>query len=67
MKESNYKKLIDAGFRIFRIGALNKEIREAKLHESGCYLWAVHSNYKTVKACNEAFEVLLKNNKHLEA
>lgn len=66
MKESNFKKLIDAGFRIFRVSNDGYEIRELQLTNYG-HTWSVFMSYKTKKACAQSFAELIKFDKHLEA
>lgn len=65
MKESNYKKLIDAGFRVLRLSLNGYDIRELQLTNFGIS-WSVLKSFKTKKACSEAFAELMKSDKSLE-
>lgn len=65
MKESNYKKLTDSSFRIFRLSYDGYEIRELIVHDQG-YSWKEFNRYKTKKQARESFAELMKYDNHLE-
>lgn len=66
----DHKKLVKAGFRIFRKEENIKVIKELVLTNSfsggQSHGWSYYGRYDTKKAMNEAFAELMKDDKNIE-
>lgn len=65
MTEGNIKRLIWAGFRIFRISFDGYSVKEAAITKDGL-MWKTAETHKSKKAAAESYAELIRNEKHLE-
>jgi hypothetical protein len=67
MTDRDKLKLFKGGFNIFKIfGIPAKEIRGLSQYPNGELHFTKHSNYKTVGATKEAFEILMQDDKNID-
>jgi len=61
MNGSNTSKLLDAGFRVFRLNVIDKKITECK----GFGRWVKTASYRNKAELMRAWNMLMKNPKHI--